>query len=140
VIPAGILYRHLFRHSAGIAATVTPSTRWLALFAAVSHLVMSGAPPEGQFQLKMVDMSDELVADLKDIVKEAFQEESNERERAARIKKQFDEKQGRFGTASLASRSAPSALTKPSISFIFTTDRPQSNYGNAVEMPLTPLQ
>jgi dynein light chain LC8-type len=57
---------------------------------------MSGAPPEGQFLLKMVDMSDELVADLKDIVKEAFQEESNERERAARIKKQFDEKQGKI--------------------------------------------
>jgi dynein light chain LC8-type len=47
---------------------------------------------EPQFVLKMVDMTDELVADLKSVIKEAFAETANtEREIAAAIKKHFDE-------------------------------------------------
>jgi dynein light chain LC8-type len=46
---------------------------------------------ELQFVLKMVDMPDELVSDLKSVVKEAFSVAStNEREIASAIKKHFD--------------------------------------------------
>ena len=53
---------------------------------------------EPQFVLKRVDMAEELVEDLKTVVKEAFKpvddKTPNEREIAAKIKKHFDENQG----------------------------------------------
>lgn len=50
--------------------------------------------PEPQFVLKMVDMADELVDSLKEVVRDAFSQEDNERAIAAMIKKKFDETQG----------------------------------------------
>jgi dynein light chain LC8-type len=52
------------------------------------------AQAEPQFVLKMVDMADELIADLKATIKQAFSESANEREVASAIKKHFDEKAG----------------------------------------------
>jgi dynein light chain LC8-type len=52
------------------------------------------AQQEQQFVLKMVDMPDELVADLKETIKTAFREAANEREIASVIKKHFDEARG----------------------------------------------
>jgi dynein light chain LC8-type len=52
------------------------------------------AQQEPRFELKMVDMPDEVIAELKTKVKEAFQEGTNEREIAALIKKHFDERHG----------------------------------------------
>lgn len=53
---------------------------------------------EPQFVLKRVDMPEELIEDLKTVVKEAFApvegQEPNEREISSKIKKHFDEKQG----------------------------------------------
>jgi dynein light chain LC8-type len=46
--------------------------------------------------LKLVDMPDELVADLKNTIKEAFREAPNEREIAAVIKKHFEQKYGQI--------------------------------------------
>lgn len=56
---------------------------------------MSGEQQQ-QFVLKMVDMADELVDDLKNIVKEAFSTQDNEREIAKQIKNHFDEAHGRI--------------------------------------------
>ena len=53
---------------------------------------MLNAEPE--FSLKMVDMSDEYIDDLKATVIEAFQTGENEREIASIIKKHFDEAYG----------------------------------------------
>ena len=49
---------------------------------------------EPEFSLKMVDMPDELVDDLKEVTVEAFSSEENEREIAHKIKKHFDDTHG----------------------------------------------
>ena len=62
------------------------------LLATEIQIEMLNAEPE--FSLKMVDMSDEYIDDLKATVIEAFQTGENEREIASIIKKHFDEAYG----------------------------------------------
>jgi dynein light chain LC8-type len=52
------------------------------------------AQPEPKFDIKVVDMSAEVIAELKTKVVEAFQKGTNEREIASVIKRHFDEKYG----------------------------------------------
>lgn len=47
---------------------------------------------EKEFDLKIVDMSDELVTDLQDVLREAFKSTNDEQEIAKTVKKHFDEK------------------------------------------------